>query len=53
MIHFNSDYTAGAHGEVLEALVRTNMEHTAGYGNDHYTAEARDLIRKAIGCEDA
>lgn len=53
MIHFNSDYTAGAQGEVLEALVRTNMEHTAGYGNDHYTAEARDLIRKAIGCEDA
>lgn len=53
MIHFNSDYTAGAHGEVLEALVRTNMEHTVGYGNDNYTAEARDLIRKAIGCEDA
>ena len=53
MIHFNSDYTAGAQGEVLEALVRTNMEHTAGYGNDHYTAEARDLIRKAIGCENA
>lgn len=53
MIHFNSDYTAGAHGEVLDALVRTNMEHTAGYGNDHYTAEARDLIRKAIGREDA
>ena len=53
MIHFNSDYTAGAQGEVLEALVRTNMEHTAGYGNDLYTAEARDLIRKAIGCEDA
>lgn len=53
MIHFNSDYTAGAHGEVLDALVRTNMEHTVGYGNDNYTAEARDLIRKAIGCEDA
>ena len=33
--------------------MRTNMEHTAGYGNDHYTAEARDLIRKAIGREDA
>ena len=47
MIHFNSDYTAGAHGEVREALVRTNMEHTVGYGNDNYTAEARELIRKA------
>lgn len=44
---------AGAHPEILEALVRTNMEHTAGYGNDPYTAEAKALIRKAVGVEDA
>ena len=53
MIYFNSDYTAGAHKEVLYALTRTNFEHTVGYGLDAYTAEAKDLIRKAIGCEDA
>ena len=53
MIHFNSDYTAGAHQEVMDALVRTNMEHTVGYGNDPYTTEARDLIRRVIGVEDA
>ena len=53
MIYFNSDYTAGAHKEVLYALTRTNFEHTVGYGLDTYTAEAKDLIRKAIGCEDA
>lgn len=53
MIYFNSDYTAGAHQEVLDALVRTNMEHTVGYGNDPYTAEARDLIRKTTGVADA
>lgn len=53
MIHFNSDYMAGAHPEILEALVRTNLEHTAGYGNDPYTAEAKALIRKAVGVEDA
>lgn len=53
MIHFNSDYTAGAHQEVIDALVRTNMEHTVGYGNDPYTTEARDLIRRVIGVEDA
>lgn len=53
MIHFDSDYMAGAHPEILEALVRTNMEHTAGYGNDPYTAEAKALIRKAVGVEDA
>ena len=53
MIHFNSDYTAGAHQEVMDALVRTNMEHTVGYGNDDYTAEARDMIREAVGIPDA
>ena len=53
MIRFDSDYMAGAHPEVLEALVRTNMELTVGYGNDPYTAEAKELIRKAVGCADA
>lgn len=53
MIRFDSDYMAGAHPEVLDALVRTNMELTAGYGNDPYTAEAKELIRKAVGCDDA
>lgn len=53
MIYFNSDYTAGAHPKVLERLVETNLEHTVGYGNDHYTARAKELIRKEIGCDDA
>lgn len=53
MIRFDSDYMAGAHPEVLDALVRTNLELTPGYGNDAYTAEARDLIREAMGCPEA
>lgn len=53
MIRFDSDYMAGAHPEVLDALVRTNAELTVGYGNDHYTEEARELIRKAVGTPDA
>lgn len=53
MIYFNSDYTAGAHPKVLERLVETNLEHTVGYGNDHYTAQAKSLIRREIGCDDA
>lgn len=53
MIRFDSDYMAGAHPEVMEALVRTNLELTAGYGNDPYTSEARELIRKATGNADA
>lgn len=53
MIHFESDYTSGAHPKVLERLVATNCEHTAGYGCDDYTAHAKELIRKAINCDDA
>ena len=53
MIYLNSDYTAGAHKRILDALVQTNMEHTAGYGNDTYTAEAKELIRKAMGTSNA
>ena len=53
MIHFNSDYTSGAHPRVLEALVSTNEEHTAGYGADEYTSRAKASIRRAVGVEDA
>lgn len=44
---------AGAHPKVMEALLRTNMELTPGYGNDAYTAEAKRLIREAIAMPDA
>lgn len=53
MIRFDCDYMAGAHGEVMEALLSTNIELTAGYGNDAYTAEAKALIRKACGVPEA
>lgn len=53
MVHFDSDYMAGAHPEVMEALVKTNNEQTPGYGADSYTTEAQELIRKAVGCADA
>ena len=47
MIRFNSDYTEGCHTAILEKLVETNMEQTAGYGEDEYCGQARELIRKA------
>ena len=40
MIYFDSDYMAGGHPAVMEALMRTNLEHTPGYGNDSYCAAA-------------
>lgn len=53
MLYFNSDYMAGAHPEVLERLVATNLEHTVGYGNDDYTAKARALLREVVGVANA
>lgn len=53
MIYFDSDYMSGAHPQVMERLLKTNSEHTTGYGTDPYTAKAADLIRKACGAPDA
>lgn len=53
MIYFDSDYMAGAHPEVLQRLVDTNLEHTVGYGCDHYTENTVRLIREACGAPHA
>ena len=53
MLSFECDYNTGAHPKILEALMRTNMEPCPGYGNDVYTARAREKIRAACGREDA
>ncbi len=53
MIHFRNDYSAGAHPAVLEALTRTNLELTAGYGCDPYCAAAADTIRNLCDAPDA
>ena len=52
MIYFHNDYSEGCHEQVLEALTRTNLEQTSGYGEDHYCAEAADLIRKACNASE-
>lgn len=52
-LFFASDYMEGAHPQVMQRLLETNMEQTSGYGTDHYCEEARDLIRKACGAPDA
>lgn len=50
MIYFINDYLRGAHPKVLNALVNTNMEQTAGYGFDEYTAMAEEKIKKICNC---
>lgn len=53
MIHFDCDYMAGAHPEVLEAVVRNNSVQTVGYGADHFCSHAKQLIREACEAPDA
>lgn len=53
MIHFDCDYMAGAHPEVLAAIVENNGTQTAGYGNDDFCGKAKELIRNACGAPDA
>lgn len=52
MFYFNNDYSEGCHEKVLDALIRTNMEQTPGYGEDLYCARAAQKIRKLCGRED-
>ena len=52
MIYFISDYSQGAHPKVLEALARTNLEHTDGYGLDAHCEGAAEMIKAMIGRDD-
>ena len=46
MILFNCDYNEGAHESILRRLAETNMEQTAGYGEDLYCLSAQERIQK-------
>ena len=50
MYRFESDYTEGAHPQILQRLVDTNLCQTAGYGEDPFCASAREKIRAACAC---
>ncbi len=52
MIYFNNDYSEGCHEKVLQALARTNLEQTPGYGEDDYCVKAAEKIRKLCCRED-
>lgn len=52
MIRFNCDYSEGAHPRIMQHLMDTNMEQTAGYGEDPHCEHAAALIRRECGRED-
>jgi len=50
---FQNDYSEGAHPRILAALTQTNQVQSAGYGEDTYSLEAAESIRRAIGNPEA
>lgn len=48
MYSFKNDYSEGAHPRILEALMKTNMEQTVGYGLDEYSQMAIEYIKNKI-----
>ncbi len=53
MIRFNCDYAEGAHENILKLIMETNMEQTPGYGEDHYSEQAREMIRELCKNQEA
>ena len=53
MIHFECDYTQGAHPKIIEMLAKTNMEQTTGYGEDGHCERARQMILEKCRNKDA
>lgn len=50
---FLDDYSEGAHPQLLQALVTSNLSQQVGYGGDTFSSEAREHIRRHIGAPDA
>lgn len=53
MLFFRNDYGNGAHPAIMDALCKTNLELTVGYGMDPYCQKATGIIRKLCACPDA
>lgn len=50
---FKNDYSEGAHPNILNSLIESNLEQQNGYGLDYYCDEAAKLIRDKINNENA
>ena len=52
-LNFASDYTQGAHPDIINALVKTNLDFSPGYGTDDFCESARSKIRAACAAPGA
>ncbi len=51
--NFKDDYSEGCHPNILKKLSETNFDQQDGYGDDEYSREAKELIKKLIEKEKA
>lgn len=50
---FKNDYSEGCHPNILQALLKSNFEQQAGYGEDEYSLQAKKLIKEKINKPDS
>lgn len=48
MYHFKNDYAEGAHPNILQQLIATNLQQQTGYGEDEYSLAAKEILREKI-----
>lgn len=53
MYSFKNDYSEGAHPRILNKIVETNLIQQPGYGEDEYSAQAKEVLRKKISNTEA
>jgi threonine aldolase len=46
---FASDNYSGVHPEIMDALIRANMNHEGAYGNDTFTLRTQQLFKNIFG----
>lgn len=50
---FKNDYSEGCHPNILQALLQYNLDQQAGYGEDEYSLQAKELIKTKINKKDS
>jgi threonine aldolase len=48
---FASDNNSGVHPAVMKEILRVNRGHVVGYGGDHFTELAKEMLQKELGGE--
>lgn len=53
MYNFKNDYSEGAHPNILNKLLETNLVQQLGYGEDEYSCQAKEILKQKTGNSDA